>query len=167
MKMNWTVSRNRFDGSRLFRWFHRSISLNCSFPFISNFSWMKLKFFSEHLYGKTSLVSFSNYQPSFWNLKLAVDHCVYVVCTSHAFFVFRRIREIEVNCSVTRRNVCSSLKIEFSPDNLLVFFTVIMAYRMESVSIFFFFFFLRRIDVRTYYYCKNICKNFFEKLNFL
>lgn len=97
MKMNWTVSRNRFDGSRLFRWFHRSsISLNCSFPFISNFSWMKLKFFSEHLYGKTSLVSFSNYQPSFRNLKLAVDHCVYVVCTSHAFFVFEGSKLIAV-----------------------------------------------------------------------
>lgn len=97
MKMNWTVSRNRFDGSRLFRWFHRSsIFLNCSFPFISNFSWMKLKFFSEHLYGKTSLVSFSNYQPSFRNLKLAVDHCVYVVCTSHAFFVFEGSKLIAV-----------------------------------------------------------------------
>lgn len=74
--------------------------------------------------------------------------CVYVVCTSHAFFVFRRIREIEVNCTVTRRNVCS--KIEFSPDNLLLLFPVIMAYRRKLVN--FFCLFLKNSFKR----CKNV-----------
>lgn len=91
--------------------------------------------------------------------------CTLCVLLTHSsyFDVFERSKLIAVllvEMSVLRR------KIEFSPDNLLVFFTVIMAYRMESMSISFFFF-LRRIDVRTCYYCKNICKNFFEKLNFL